>query len=196
MDLKPGVYNVRLARPNAINNHTHINLAGFDRRSIICWPGHDGKDQKWKFAKLDVGYSIQSVYDDSYLSIDFEDSGLHQIQPRPVASSFPVIWDVKLADNGEYKIRWPNSSYIFSRGSKLVDGSPVVLSKQCADESSQLWYIYDRQTETPAQPEMDTVVAWNVCDSSDVVTTTMTTTTTGTTTTTTTTTRKVARGVN
>ncbi|KAK0455691.1 uncharacterized protein EV420DRAFT_1552763 [Desarmillaria tabescens] len=102
-DLKPGIYGIQLADPNLEKGNTHVDLSGQDLRTIIGFSGHDGDNQRWEFATLGAGYSIRSVYNGTYLSIDFK--ALNERRPHIVASSFPVSWDVKLydADNGLYR---------------------------------------------------------------------------------------------
>lgn len=176
--LKPGIYRIQLADPNPEKSDIHIDLSGQDLRTIIGFSSHDGDNQRWEFATLGAGYSIRSVYNGSYLSIDFK--ALHDLRPHVVASSFPVSWDVKLydADNGVYRIRWPNSEYVFSMDITAGDLPPVFLSKQRSNaDSSQLWFFRECEgVPLAAQSAADTVVKFDGSSEGNIIITTTTTT--------------------
>ncbi|SJL01095.1 uncharacterized protein ARMOST_04411 [Armillaria ostoyae] len=177
-DLKPGIYRIQLADPSLEKGNTHVDLSGQDLRTIIGFPGHDGDNQRWEFATLGAGYSIRSVYNGSYLSIDFKT--LHEPRPHVVASSFPVSWDVKMydAENGVYRIRWPDSEYVFSMGTQVDGLPPIFLSKQRSNaDTSQLWCLRECEgvpLSLLTQPSPNTVVNFGDGAEGDIVITTTT----------------------
>lgn len=179
-DLKPGIYGIQLA-DSLEKGNTYVDLSGQDLRTIIGFTAHGGDNQRWEFATLGAGYSIRSTYNGSYLSVDFKT--LRELRPHVVASSFPVSWDVKMydAENGVYRIRWPDSDYVFSMGTQVDGLPPIFLSKQNSNaDSSQLWCLRECEgvpLSSLTLPSSNTVLV-NFGDSAegDIVITTTTTT--------------------
>jgi len=90
-----------------------LDLAGYDLTTILAYGTHGGDNQKWEFAKLGAGYSIQSKHNGSFITLKSdlaENGGL-------VATPYPVSWDLEADpyEAGLWRIRWPRSSYVFNQ---------------------------------------------------------------------------------
>ncbi|TRM66803.1 hypothetical protein BD626DRAFT_396979 [Schizophyllum amplum] len=97
----PGTY-----RMKHVDSGKVIDLSGADDRTCIGFLEHGWENQRWIFARLGAGYSIQSAHSQQYMTIDASLANGTAI----VASPFPVSWEVQY-DGEEWIIGWPNSRY-------------------------------------------------------------------------------------
>lgn len=70
-------------------------------------PAHGNKNQQWEISPMGAGYSIRSVHNGNYVTIE---SGL--ADGTVVANPYPVSWVFDASDPEEnvWKIGWPNNA--------------------------------------------------------------------------------------
>ncbi|PPQ69124.1 hypothetical protein CVT26_003572 [Gymnopilus dilepis] len=107
--LEPGVYYIA----NNHNPHMVLDLAGYDLSTVLVYRRHNGDNQKWEFAKLGAGYSIQSKHNGSYITLKSElgeDAAL-------IATPYPVSWELE-ADSYEPDV-WRSGLTFLNRTQRL-----------------------------------------------------------------------------
>ncbi|EKM51068.1 uncharacterized protein PHACADRAFT_199900 [Phanerochaete carnosa HHB-10118-sp] len=181
---KPGVYSLMNAKSG-----TSVDLSGGDRKSIIGFPPHSGKNQQWEFLPSGEGCTIRSVFSGLYLTVeDTVGDGATLI-----ASPYPVSWkveDVSDEDVASIRILWPTDKYAFDLADfgSVTPGTKVQLASSRSDERSQRWNLIERETSpvdlsfkrsphlesAASNPPVETVF---VTEDKDHTTTTRTTTT-------------------
>ncbi|KAF8968533.1 hypothetical protein BDZ97DRAFT_1915985 [Flammula alnicola] len=114
-----------------------IDLSGYDKKSIIAYGGHDGENQKWEFTRLGPGFSIRSLFNGAYITLE---SGIIE-GATMIASAYPVSWAVEVDDfeAGIYRIRWPNSPFIFDWPEGT--GHIVQLCNRYPFKTTRLWRL-------------------------------------------------------
>ncbi|KIY69184.1 carbohydrate-binding module family 13 protein [Cylindrobasidium torrendii FP15055 ss-10] len=125
-------------RIEAASNGMCADLSGQDHRSLIGFATHDGDNQRWEIVKLGAGHAIRSVYNGVYLSLRMKDDS-----KELVGSKYPISWDICSIDakaGGAFRIRWPESEYLFT----MDDGpnAKIRLAKQKSPASpTQVWRL-------------------------------------------------------
>ncbi|KAF5319283.1 hypothetical protein D9619_008362 [Psilocybe cf. subviscida] len=147
--LHPGVYRII----NNVEPNQAFDLSGYDMKA---YPAHEGANQKWDIERLGPGYTIRSIYNGSYVTLD---SGIAS-GATLIGTPYPVSWAVEPDDweAGIYRIRWPMSSYIVDMPAIGTHG--VQLSHRYPFKDRALWrldpvdhpkQINDHQEERPSQ---------------------------------------------
>lgn len=117
-----------------------VDLSGGDHKSVIAWNYHGHANQQWEFLPLGKGWSIKSLSNNLYLTVEKElGSGVPII-----ASEYPVSWTVEVDSSnvGLVRILWPNSETVW----EMQDGrrgTPVKLSNRHPQDSHdrKLWEL-------------------------------------------------------
>ncbi|TFK38581.1 hypothetical protein BDQ12DRAFT_723412 [Crucibulum laeve] len=139
-----------------------FDLSGGDNKSVLGFPEHGGGNQQWIFSPLGAGYSIQSVYNGHYLTIE----NLNPAEPiKVVASKFPMSWALEPDGFEEdvWRICFPNTQYLFEGA---PDGSGhILLSDRHPFKRTHLWRI--TQIQSSAEPESIKMVARKVPGAAD-----------------------------
>ncbi|KAJ8079549.1 hypothetical protein PM082_011136 [Marasmius tenuissimus] len=157
---RPGVYKIINAQGGTV-----VDLSGTDATSITAFPEHgeEASNQQWNFERLGAGYSIQSMRNSAYLTVNSARPANNPIE----ASLFPVSWEIEVYDlqNSTYRIRWPGSRAVFdlkdwgnSRAGNKID----LRAEQQPIHPCQLWRLaevpqYSKITppHSPAQSSVD-----------------------------------------
>jgi len=180
--LKPGIY--KILNYEVVNKA--LDLSAADNKTVIAFPEHGWANQQWEFARLGAGYSIRSVHNGQYLTIE---TSMQDV----VANIFPVSWafESDTFETDVWRICWPNSPFLFK---VATDGSnKLQLWNRYPFEQSKLWRLLPvysgSSAEHPVVPEVDGPVTCTADSTIDaeglklggngelVITTTTTTTT-------------------
>ncbi|KAF8151490.1 hypothetical protein B0H34DRAFT_130698 [Crassisporium funariophilum] len=151
--LQSGIYRI----VSEVNDKWVIDLAANDTASIIGYELHEGENQKWEFARLGPGYSIRSLFNSAYITLQIgERDGLNHGASLTV-SQYPVSWALEADDfeAGIWRIRWPNSPFVFDLpgGSNTHD---IQLSNRYPFQPTRLWRLVKIEPTKPAVLEFIT----------------------------------------
>ncbi|KAF9260006.1 hypothetical protein L218DRAFT_622310 [Marasmius fiardii PR-910] len=176
--LRPGTYKIM-----NVKGGTVIDISGADGTSVIAFTDRDHDDSnqqvktkfhrsfqetltswktvfKWTFDRFGAGYSIRSVRNGAYLSVNRRDP-----IGKPIESGFyPVSWELQAYDlqNNIYQIAWPGSGLVFDLRN---DGNPAPSNRiDMQDQrypifsyTCQLWRLLERSTkDVPAERDDST----------------------------------------
>ncbi|KAF9467500.1 hypothetical protein BDZ94DRAFT_960420 [Collybia nuda] len=87
--LAEGVYQIC-----SVTGNTAVEVSLDDRRSVKCCPVHGMLNQQWEVKQLGNGYSICSVLNGHYLTVE---KGVYD-GAHIIATPYPVSWSVEPFD--------------------------------------------------------------------------------------------------
>jgi len=139
--LTPGLYRI----VNDESPKVAIDLSGHDRISVLAYEAHEGENQQWEFSRLGPGYSIRSLYTGGYITLE---SGVIE-GASLIATAFPTSWALEADDfeAGVWRIRWPNSSFVFD-----FSGDRVHLCNRYPFKPSRLWRLIPVEVDKNPKP--------------------------------------------